>query len=127
MSPSRLDSAAVKLRLRARDEKDAPVRCALCHGGLEARRVACRRCTTLLHEECHAEAFGCPTLGCTSRRTRLVVATRTALWRRLWAEARPMLPWMGPPLVCAAGLVAILVWLWWREPEPAQFIYGAIF
>ncbi|MCO5172394.1 MAG: hypothetical protein M9894_39355, partial [Planctomycetes bacterium] len=39
------------------------LRCAYCHGPLEAS-AACPGCGTRLHADCWAQAGGCPTLGC---------------------------------------------------------------
>jgi LSD1 subclass zinc finger protein len=53
--------------LLRRRESSRTLRCAYCHGALDARRVVCSGCRTLLHVECVALLVACPTLGCSRR------------------------------------------------------------
>jgi hypothetical protein len=55
---------------RAERSSAGSPRCAWCHAditGSEPDLVACRHCSTVLHEGCWAEQGGCPTMGCGSK------------------------------------------------------------
>lgn len=44
--------------------QERPLRCALCHGDAFGSLRRCRRCGTLIHQDCAEAHPGCPTLGC---------------------------------------------------------------
>ena len=55
---------------RALRDPSGAVRCAYCHGeidGSEDDLVACKRCHTVLHDDCWEELTHCPLLGCVGR------------------------------------------------------------
>lgn len=87
--------------------RDGPLRCALCHGGVdEAEAARCAGCATLLHPDCRSQLGSCPTLGCEASSARSVVVTGAKadctverlpwLPLRAWASTTLLLPgWFG--------------------------------
>lgn len=71
------------------------MRCAFCHGPLDAGQT-CPGCGTRLHADCWAQAQGCPTLGC--GRPAAPAAKAPPRWRRAVAA-----------LVTCPGLLALAV------------------
>lgn len=69
------DRRAIRVKVlggqrRALSEKGA-ARCALCHDAITGREpdlVACRKCSTVAHDECWSELGHCPVLGCPGKR-----------------------------------------------------------
>lgn len=56
-------------RIEFEQRPDSPLRCALCHDGLEPDTAwTCPGCATVTHVACADDARGCPTLGCRPRR-----------------------------------------------------------
>jgi WD40 repeat protein len=80
------------------------VRCAFCHGPLDAGRV-CEGCGTQLHADCWVAAGGCPTLGC--GRTAAATPTKPP------ARSRAAMVALAT-LVTLLGSCALLAWRPWR-------------
>ncbi len=55
------------------EARDSPLRCAVCHGGIEREAPPCAGCGTVTHADCRVEARGCPTFGCVEAPRRIVI------------------------------------------------------